>query len=151
MEEKVRPDFHADWFVDVKLKGVCNHETRGHIRADLHRYFFAAVFARQFGRSPLLEDFPKALLPKHGNVAAALKETKFNDRFRVQLAGRPSTTVVSHSGSTIATAPRGIFRIAFQSSRSMENLPFRNTLGTVTSKSRRGFTTAEESYGRLRR
>jgi len=66
------------------------------IRADLHRYFFAAVFAREKKRSPLLEDFPKALLPKHANVAAALKETKFNDRFRVQLAGRPSTTVVSH-------------------------------------------------------
>lgn len=96
LEEKVRPAWHADWFVDAKLKGVCNHETRGHIRADLHRYFFAAVFARENGRSPLLEDFPKALLPKHGNVAAALKETKFNDRFRVQLAGRPSTTVVSH-------------------------------------------------------
>jgi DNA (cytosine-5)-methyltransferase 1 len=35
-------------------------------------------------------------LPKHKNVEAALKETKFNDRFRVQLAGRPSTTLVSH-------------------------------------------------------
>ncbi len=44
----------------------------------------------------MLEDFPRALLPKHENVADALKETKFNDRFRVQLAGRPSTTIVSH-------------------------------------------------------
>jgi DNA (cytosine-5)-methyltransferase 1 len=96
LEEKTKPSHNADWFIDKKLKGVCNHETRGHIRADLHRYFFAAVFARQFGRSPLLEDLPKALLPKHKNVAAALKETKFNDRFRVQLADRPSTTVVSH-------------------------------------------------------
>lgn len=91
-----KPDTHREWYFDPKLEGVCNHEARGHIRADLHRYFFAAVFAREFGRSPLLEDFPKALLPKHQNVAAALKETKFNDRFRVQLAGRPSTTVVSH-------------------------------------------------------
>ncbi len=82
--------------MDAKLKGVCNHETRGHIRADLHRYFFAAVFAKKNGRSPLLEDFPKSLLPKHKNAIAALKETKFNDRFRVQIAGRPSTTVVSH-------------------------------------------------------
>jgi DNA (cytosine-5)-methyltransferase 1 len=96
LEEKTGPDVHANWYVDPKLKGVCNHETRGHIRADLHRYFFAAVFAKKNGRSPLLEDFPKALLPKHENVAAALKETKFNDRFRVQIAGRPSTTVVSH-------------------------------------------------------
>ena len=54
LAENVRPECHKDWFVDAKLKGVCNHETRGHICADLHRYFFAAVFARQFGRSPLL-------------------------------------------------------------------------------------------------
>jgi DNA (cytosine-5)-methyltransferase 1 len=96
LAETAKPECHKDWFVDTKLKGVCNHETRGHIRADLHRYFFAAVFAQENKRSPLLEDFPKTLLPNHANVAAALKETKFNDRFRVQLAGRPSTTVVSH-------------------------------------------------------
>ena len=86
----------AEWFHDPKLKGICNHETRIHIRSDLHRYLFASVFARKKGRSPLLEDFPKALLPKHENVADALKKTKFNDRFRVQIANRPSTTVVSH-------------------------------------------------------
>ena len=90
------PECHPGWFVDSRLGGVCNHETRGHIREDLHRYFFASVFARKHGRPPLLEDFPPALLPKHENVIDALKETKFNDRFRVQLAGRPSTTIVSH-------------------------------------------------------
>lgn len=90
------PGCHLGWFFDARLGGACNHETRGHIREDLHRYFFASVFARKYGRPPLLEDFPSALLPKHGNVAAALKETKFNDRFRVQMAGRPSTTIVSH-------------------------------------------------------
>lgn len=91
-----KPKRHADWFCDPRLTGICNHETRGHIRKDLHRYLFAAAFAKTQGRSPLLEDLPKALLPKHENVQEALKETKFNDRFRVQLAGRPSTTVVSH-------------------------------------------------------
>jgi DNA (cytosine-5)-methyltransferase 1 len=90
------PACQLGWFFDARIGGVCNHETRRHIREDLHRYFFAAVFARKHGRPPLLEDFPSALLPKHENVAAALKETKFNDRFRVQLAGRPSTTIVSH-------------------------------------------------------
>lgn len=90
------PACQLNWFFDARLGGVCNHETRGHIREDLHRYFFASVFARKHGSAPLLEDFPSALLPKHENVAAALKETKFNDRFRVQLAGRPSTTIVSH-------------------------------------------------------
>ena len=96
LKDRTEPKYNRDWFVDEKLKGVCNHETRGHIRADLQRYFFAAVFAKQYGRAPLLEDLPEALLPKHKNVKAALKQTKFNDRFRVQMAGRPSTTVVSH-------------------------------------------------------
>jgi DNA (cytosine-5)-methyltransferase 1 len=91
-----KPARHGDWFCDPRLNGVCNHETRSHIRSDLHRYFFSAVFAAMRHRSPLLEDFPQDLLPKHGNVAEALRETKFNDRFRVQLAGRPSTTIVSH-------------------------------------------------------
>lgn len=54
------------------------------------------MLARKCGRSPLLENLPPALLPNHENVAGALKETKFNDRFRVQMAGRPSTTIVSH-------------------------------------------------------
>jgi DNA (cytosine-5)-methyltransferase 1 len=87
---------HADWFRPDGYTGVCNHATRSHIRADLHRYFFLAAFAQAHGRSPLLEEFPKDLLPKHQNVAAALKETKFNDRFRVQVSSRPATTVVSH-------------------------------------------------------
>ena len=54
------------------------------------------MFERGRGRSPLLENFPPALLPEHENVAGALKKTKFNDRFRVQISGRPSTTIVSH-------------------------------------------------------
>lgn len=87
---------HREWFNDDHLTGVCNHATRSHIRADLHRYFFLAAFGRVHGRSPLLDDFPKALLPNHKNVAEALLETKFNDRFRVQLGDRPSTTITSH-------------------------------------------------------
>jgi DNA (cytosine-5)-methyltransferase 1 len=93
---RCRPKRYPNWFYDPHLQGVCNHESRAHIRSDLHRYFFAAVFAKSLGRSPLLEDFPTMLLPKHQNVSDALKETKFNDRFRVQMAGRPATTVVSH-------------------------------------------------------
>ena len=84
------------WFSDARLHGVCNHATRSHIRADLHRYFFVAAFGCVHGRSPLLNDFPKALLPNHENVAEALRETKFNDRFRVQIANRPATTITSH-------------------------------------------------------
>jgi DNA (cytosine-5)-methyltransferase 1 len=88
----------SSWFVDPRLGGVCNHETRGHIAEDLRRYFFAAVFAATSDspRSPLLQEFPPELLPEHKNVGEALKTTKFNDRFRVQVSSRPSTTVVSH-------------------------------------------------------
>ena len=88
----------SSWFIDPRLGGVCNHETRAHIAEDLRRYFFAAVFAATSdpSRSPLLQEFPTELLPDHKNVAEALKTTKFNDRFRVQVASRPSTTVVSH-------------------------------------------------------
>lgn len=91
-----KPTFYQKWFSDPKLGGTLNHASRGHIASDLHRYLFASVFAENNRRAPLLQDFPKPLLPKHKNVRAALKETKFNDRFRVQLKGRPSTTVVSH-------------------------------------------------------
>jgi DNA (cytosine-5)-methyltransferase 1 len=90
------PKEYKNWYFDKNLNGICNHETRAHIREDLHRYFFAAVFAREKKRSPTLSDFPKELLPNHGNVSYAQKNTKFNDRFRVQVIKRPSTTVVSH-------------------------------------------------------
>jgi DNA (cytosine-5)-methyltransferase 1 len=90
------PGQHREWYIDDALKGVCNHETRGHICDDLHRYFFAAVFALVHKRSPTLIDFPTGLLPNHNNVQNALDGSNFNDRFRVQVFGKPSTTVVSH-------------------------------------------------------
>jgi len=62
----------------------------------LHRYFFASVFAHKNGRSPKLSDFPSELLPKHENIQKEVGSTIFNDRFRVQISGKPSTTVVSH-------------------------------------------------------
>jgi DNA (cytosine-5)-methyltransferase 1 len=87
---------HKEWYGDDRLAGVCNHVTRGHIVADLHRYFFAAAFASVHKRSPILDNMPEELLPLHANVAEALEGSKFNDRFRVQVKGRPSTTVTSH-------------------------------------------------------
>lgn len=88
--------YRAEWYLDKKLSGICNHEARTHISDDLRRYFFAAVFAKIHKRSPNLNDFPKELLPKHKNIKNKVDETIFNDRFRVQVEGRPSTTVVSH-------------------------------------------------------
>jgi len=86
----------GEWYFDPRLKGVANHATRSHIAEDLKRYLFASAFAKFRERSPTLSDFPKGLLPNHRNVDQALKGSMFQDRFRVQLAGRPSTTVTSH-------------------------------------------------------
>ncbi|MCK6584500.1 MAG: DNA cytosine methyltransferase [Anaerolineales bacterium] len=90
------PNVYREWYSDCALNGICNHETRMHMREDLHRYFFAAVFARKNGRSPTLDEFPEELLPNHRNVQEAVNGSKFNDRFRVQIRGKPATTVVSH-------------------------------------------------------
>jgi DNA (cytosine-5)-methyltransferase 1 len=57
---------------------------------------FAAVFAREAGRTPKLRDFPEALLPNHQNVELARTGQMFNDRFRVQLPDQVATTITSH-------------------------------------------------------
>jgi DNA (cytosine-5)-methyltransferase 1 len=89
-------DYRPDWFIDPHIEGVCNHTTRLHIRADLHRYLFAACYASVKGRSPELRDFPKELLPKHENAQRSATDGTFDDRFHVQLEDRPATTVTSH-------------------------------------------------------
>lgn len=88
------PEDLRNWLHDPKLGGVLQHETRSHMRSDLHRYMFASCFAATQKYSPKLPLFPPSLLPMHGNMGA--NSVPFLDRFRVQLAGEPSTTVVSH-------------------------------------------------------
>jgi len=90
------PNFEQDWFFDKKLEGICNHSSRGHIKEDLFRYLFATCFAKVNEKTPKLSDFPEYLLPKHANVEDGVLNGKFSDRFRVQLAEFPSTTVTSH-------------------------------------------------------
>ncbi len=85
-----------EWYSDFRIEGVFNHETRSHIRPDLARYLFASCFAQVNQYSPVLNDFPSDLLPNHKNVVAALNGSLFADRFRVQLADRPSTTITCH-------------------------------------------------------
>lgn len=85
-------DYEPRWFLNENLKGACNHKSRGHMESDLLRYLFVSCFGKVRGRSPKLEDFPEDLLPAHKNV----KEKKFADRFRVQLANAPSKTITSH-------------------------------------------------------
>jgi DNA (cytosine-5)-methyltransferase 1 len=77
---------------------VFNHTSRTHIVSDLHRYFFAASFARVNGSSPALTAFPTELLPEHENASEPDNRTPFADRFRVQLANRPASTITSHIG-----------------------------------------------------
>lgn len=85
-----------DWIDDPRMDFVCNHATRGHMPTDHHRYLFAAAFAAARGVSPRLRDFPKSLLPEHRNVSRSMTNDNFADRFRVQVAGQPATTVLSH-------------------------------------------------------
>jgi DNA (cytosine-5)-methyltransferase 1 len=93
------PKWQRTWFLDVRLKGACNHESRRHRKDDLWRYLFAACFASVQEKSPTLLDFPPQLLPDHKNIEALAKEDEelaFADRFRVQVKHRYSTTVTSH-------------------------------------------------------
>lgn len=80
------------WLADEKLKVLPNNATRGHMASDLARYLFAALYADAFSVSPKASDFPASLAPGHRNWTSG----KFADRFRVQLAGQPATTVTSH-------------------------------------------------------
>jgi len=89
-------DYERKWFYDERIGGACNHESRGHMGSDLHRYLFASSFAKVNRRSPKMEDFPEKLLPAHKNVQEAIKNKKFADRFRVQLENKPSKTITSH-------------------------------------------------------
>lgn len=76
----------------ARLGGVPNHDARGHMVADLVRYLFASTYADEYKTSPKAEDFPSVLAPAHRNWRSG----HFADRFRVQLNGRPSTTITSH-------------------------------------------------------
>jgi DNA (cytosine-5)-methyltransferase 1 len=82
----------AAWLIDPALQVLPNHETRGHMEADLTRYAFATAFSEVTGRSPNASDFPPELAPAHANWTTG----KFADRFRVQCWGAPATTVTSH-------------------------------------------------------
>lgn len=85
-----------------RSKLLANHESRSHLAKDLDRYLFCAAYAKVHNCPARLEEFPVALLPQHRNVIEKIGEVKngggyeFNDRFRVQMSNRPSTTITSH-------------------------------------------------------
>ncbi len=82
----------GSWLSDERLLRMPNHESRSHMPSDLARYLFASIFASVTKRSPKTTEFPKALWPAHRNWRSG----RFADRFRVQLADAPATTVTSH-------------------------------------------------------
>jgi DNA (cytosine-5)-methyltransferase 1 len=90
----------AKWIMDPRLGGICQHETRTHMDSDFARYLFASVYGEVNRVSPKLRHFPKSLLPLHKNVteekSGKRRNRDFHDRFRVQVAGSPASTIVSH-------------------------------------------------------
>ena len=98
MEYRSRPALSPElenWYKRGSRE-VTLHEARGHMRDDLRRYFFAACYGAANDRSATLRDFPKELRPRHSNIRQAIEGDMFGDRFRVQRASRPSSTVTSH-------------------------------------------------------
>ena len=78
-------------------KVLTSHVARAHLASDLDRYLFCSAYADVKGVPPRLDDFPRQLLPNHKNVQSTEGGSfKFNDRFRVQMADSPSTTITSH-------------------------------------------------------
>jgi DNA (cytosine-5)-methyltransferase 1 len=101
MKTGTMPDELRKWFLDPRLGGVLQHESRSHMRSDLQRYLFASCFAKLARYSPKLNAYPPRLLPDHGNLKQNEddeegKAIPFSDRFRVQVGWEPSTTVVAH-------------------------------------------------------
>ncbi len=85
------------WLKDSKIKGTLQHETRGHMDSDFARYLFVSSYGQIIGGSPRLHHYPDSLIPNH--ESAKEKEGKkrgFIDRFKVQLADSPASTVTSH-------------------------------------------------------
>lgn len=84
----------SDWLNDKRLNVWLNHEARRHRMDDIVRYGYAATFAGVHGRSPKghKEFNLPGLAPAHRNWESGA----FDDRFRVQMADSPSTTVTSH-------------------------------------------------------
>ena len=87
-----------NWYHDRRLgRYICNHETRGHLTADLQRYLFCSIWGKVTegqteNRTPKSRDFPKHLFPNHKNFESG----KFADRFRVQVWDLPATTITCH-------------------------------------------------------
>ncbi len=90
------PTALLDWLWDDRLTVLLSHESRSHMQSDLHRYFFASLYAEVKHTAPKLRDFPEELLPDHKNAHQGGTKHDFADRFRVQLPDKHATTITSH-------------------------------------------------------
>lgn len=91
-QPKIVGDLGA-WLLDPGRQHITLHEGRRHMFTDLARYAYMAAMAEQ-GLTPRVNELPAELRPKHRNVGR--EDTPFTDRFRVQRAERPSSTIASH-------------------------------------------------------
>jgi DNA (cytosine-5)-methyltransferase 1 len=72
---------------------IVNHETRGHIQKDLHRYLYSSCYAKiNNGKAPKTQDFPTILKADHANWNSG----HFADRFRTQASNIVAKTITSH-------------------------------------------------------
>ena len=91
-----------NYLADKRMNFVIQHESRGHISSDLMRYFFCSAYGKAHGRSPKISDWEgdlEYLRPNHQNIRvdkSKLDTSSHNDRFRVQVWDKPSSTIVSH-------------------------------------------------------
>lgn len=88
---KRRRSTWAEQLADAKLDVVLNHETRNHMPDDFSRYLFCSAYGLAQKYSPRARHFPPRLAPSHSSWLSG-----FADRFRVQLAGEPATTITCH-------------------------------------------------------
>lgn len=95
---KKLPEVLRTWITDKRITAPLHHASRSHMASDLARYLFVAAFGKINGKSPVLGDLPEALLPQHKNIrkGAVKGHQAFADRFKVQLGGKPSSTVTCH-------------------------------------------------------
>lgn len=76
------------------LTGVPNHEGRSHCEGDIKRYAFLAALASKKKKTLKVTEFPEELKPDHKNIT--FKKVPFADRFKVQIFGKPSSTITAH-------------------------------------------------------
>ena len=60
LSENLNP-LYENWYKDERLKGILNHETRTHLREDLCRYLFSALYLEKNGDFPKLKNYPEWL------------------------------------------------------------------------------------------